>query len=122
MDIIFIFLKAFLVGGLFCAIGQVLLDKTKLTPARILSLFVVAGVFLSAIGVYKPLLEWSGAGAAVPLTGFGHILTEGVRKAVAAKGIVGAFTGGFTAAAAGIATAVFFGLMASLVFKSKDKS
>ncbi|MEG0036242.1 MAG: stage V sporulation protein AE [Oscillospiraceae bacterium] len=116
------YLKAFAVGGLLCAIGQILVDKTKLTPARILSAYVVAGVILGALGLYRPLAEWAGAGATVPLTGFGNVLADGVRKAVAEYGLLGAFTGGFKASAAGIAAAVFFGLITALVFKSKDKS
>ena len=116
------FIKAFLVGGLFCLVGQVLIDKTKLTPARILTCFVVAGVFLGAIGVYKPIVEFAGAGATVPLTGFGNTLAKGVKEAVDKDGFLGIFTGGLTASAGGIATAVFAGLLASLIFKAKDKS
>ncbi len=115
-------LKAFLVGGLICAVGQLLIDYTKLTPARILTGFVVAGVFLSAIGLYKPLSDFAGAGASVPLTGFGHLLAEGVRKAVDKDGFVGIFTGGMTASAGGITAALLAGLAASLVFKQKDKA
>lgn len=122
MEIFLTYLKAFAVGGLLCAIGQILVDKTKLTPARILSAYVVAGVILGALGLYRPLAEWAGAGATVPLTGFGNVLADGVRKAVAEYGLLGAFTGGFKASAAGIAAAVFFGLITALVFKSKDKS
>lgn len=116
------FIKAFLVGGLFCLVGQVLIDKTKLTPARILTCFVVAGVFLGAIGVYKPIVEFAGAGATVPLTGFGNTLAKGVKEAVDKDGFLGIFTGGLTASACGIAAAVFAGLLASLIFKAKDKS
>lgn len=116
------FVKAFLVGGLFCLVGQVLIDKTKLTPARILTCFVVAGVFLGAIGVYKPIVEFAGAGATVPLTGFGNTLAKGVKEAVDKDGFLGIFTGGLTASAGGIAAAVFAGLLASLIFKAKDKS
>jgi stage V sporulation protein AE len=116
------FIKAFLVGGLFCLVGQVLIDKTKLTPARILTCFVVAGVFLGAIGVYKPIVEFAGAGATVPLTGFGNTLAKGVKEAVDKDGFLGIFTGGLTASAGGIAAAVFAGLLASLIFKAKDKS
>ena len=116
------YLKAFLVGGLFCVIGQLLIDKTKLTPARILVAYVVSGVVLGAVGVYKPLADWAGAGATVPLTGFGYALAKGVKEAVAEKGLLGALTGGFTAAAAGIAAAIFFGLIAALLFRSGDKS
>jgi len=115
------YIKAFAVGGLFCVIGQLLIDYTKLTPARILTIYVVAGVFLSAIGLYQPLADWAGAGASVPLTGFGHNLAKGIRKAVAEQGFLGVFTGGFTAASAGLCAAVFFGLLVSLIFKPKDK-
>lgn len=115
-------LKAFLIGGIICAIGQLLIDYTKLTPARILTGFVVAGVILSAIGLYKPLADFGGAGASVPLTGFGHLLAEGVRKAVDKDGFVGIFTGGLTASAAGITAALLAGLGASLIFKQKDKA
>jgi stage V sporulation protein AE len=122
MDIFYAYLKAFVVGGAFCVIGQILIDKTRLTPARILTAYVVAGVILGAVGLYQPLADWAGAGAAVPLTGFGNLLAKGVREAVAEKGALGAFTGGLTAAAAGICAAVFFGFLVSLIFKSKDKS
>jgi len=116
------YLKAFLLGGVLCAIGQILIDKTKLTPARILVLYVVAGVFLGAVGVYEPLIQWGGAGASVPLTGFGNTLAKGVREAVQEDGLLGALTGGLKASAGGICAAVFFGLLASLAFKPKDKS
>ena len=116
------YIKAFLVGGLFCLAGQVLMDKTKLTPARILVSFVVIGVFLGAIGIYKPLAEFAGAGATVPLTGFGYTLAKGVKDAVNEQGFLGIFTGGLKAAAGGIATAIFAGLIASLIFKAKDKA
>ena len=115
------YIKVFLVGGLLCLVGQVLIDYTKLTPARILTIYVVAGVALSAIGLYQPLVDWAGAGASVPLTGFGHTLAKGIRQAVAEKGLLGVFTGGFSAAAAGLCAAVFFGLLVALVFKPKDK-
>ena len=115
-------LKAFLVGGAICAVGQLLLDYTKLTPARILVLFVTAGVVLSAVGVYAPLVKLAGAGATVPLTGFGYLMAEGVRKAVAEDGLFGALSGGVAAAAAGIAAAVFFGFLAALFSRSRDKS
>lgn len=115
------FLKTFLVGGALCAIAQVLIDRTKFTPARILTVYVVAGVILGAAGLYQPFADWAGAGATVPLTGFGNLLARGVRQAVAEKGLPGAFTGGLTAAAGGITAAVFFGFLASLVFKSRDK-
>ena len=122
MEIFLIYLKAFIAGGFLCAIGQVLIDKTKLTPARILTIYVVAGVILGALGIYKPFAQWAGAGAGIPLTGFGNILAEGVREQVAERGLLGALTGGFTASAGGIAAAVFFGLLVSLIFKSKDSS
>ena len=112
---------AFLIGGILCAIGQCLIDYTKLTPARILVAFVVAGVVLSAVNLYQPLLDFAGAGASVPLTGFGHLLAEGVRKGVAEKGLVGIFPGGITAASGGITAAILFGLAISLIFRSKDK-
>ena len=115
-------LWAFLVGGAICAVGQLLLDYTKLTPARILVLFVTAGVVLSAVGVYAPLVKLAGAGATVPLTGFGYLMAEGVRKAVAEDGLFGALSGGVAAAAAGIAAAVFFGFLAALFSRSRDKS
>ena len=122
MEIIWQYAKAFAVGGLLCVIGQLLIDFTRLTPARILSAFVVAGVALGALGVYQPLIEWAGAGATVPLTGFGCALAQGVKKAVQEQGLLGAFTGGFTAASGGTAAAVFFGLLAALLFKPKDKN
>lgn len=116
------YLKAFLVGGTFCFIGQVLIDKTKLTPARILVSYVVIGVFLGAVGIYKPLAEFAGAGASVPLTGFGNTLAKGIREAVSEDGFLGIFTGGLKATAGGITIAVFSGLVASFLFKAKDKS
>lgn len=116
------YLKAFLVGGLLCLIGQVLIDKTKLTPARILVSYVVIGVVLGAIGVYQPLIEFAGAGASVPLTGFGSLLAKGVREAVQEDGFLGIFTGGLKVSAGGITAAVTAGLAASLIFKAKDKS
>ncbi|MDE6788649.1 MAG: stage V sporulation protein AE [Ruminococcus sp.] len=115
-------LKAFFVGGIICAVGQLLIDYTKLTPARILTGFVVAGVFLSAIGLYKPLADFAGAGATVPLTGFGHLLADGVRDSVDKDGFVGIFTGGLTASSAGITAALLAGLGASMIFRQKDKS
>ncbi len=115
------YLKAFLVGGLLCLIGQILIDKTKLTPARILVSYVVAGVILGALGIYKYIVEFGGAGATVPLTGFGYTLAEGVRKAVDEKGGWGILTGGLTATAGGISAAVVFGWLAGLIFKQKDK-
>ena len=116
------YLKAFVVGGLICVIGQIFIDKTKLTPARILVAYVVAGVFLQGFGIYEKLVEFAGAGATVPLTGFGYTLAKGVESAVAEKGIVGIFTGGITAASAGITAAMLFGLLAALIFKSKSKA
>ncbi len=116
------YVKAFLVGGALCLIGQILIDKTKLTPARILVCYVVAGVFLGAIGVYKPLAEFAGAGATVPLTGFGNTLAKGVKEAVDQDGFLGIFTGGLKASAGGITAAILAGLLASLIFKAKDKS
>lgn len=116
------YLKAFLVGGLLCLIGQILIDKTKLTPARILVSYVVIGVFLGAIGVYKPLAEFAGAGATVPLTGFGFNLAKGVKEAIQQEGFLGIFTGGLKVAAGGITAAITAGLLASLIFKPKDKS
>ena len=116
------YLKAFLVGGCFCLIGQILIDKTKLTPARILVSYVVIGVFLGAVGVYKPLVEFAGAGATVPLTGFGYNLAKGVKEAIDTDGFLGILTGGLKATAGGIAAAVFAGLLASLIFKPMDKA
>ena len=115
-------LKAFLVGGGLCVVGQLLLDYTKLTPARILVGYVVAGVALTAIGVYGSVVEWSGCGATVPLTGFGYALAQGVKEAVTEKGLFGAITGGLTATAAGITAAVTLGLVAALVGRSGDKA
>ena len=116
------YLKAFVVGGLLCLIGQILIDKTKLTPARILVSYVVIGVILGAIGVYNPLVEFAGAGATVPLTGFGHTLAKGVREAVQKSGFIGIFTGGLKATAGGITAAITVGLFSGLIFKAKDKS
>ncbi len=115
------YIKAFVVGGLICVIGQIFIDRTKLTPARILVGFVVSGVILSALGLYEPLVDFAGAGATVPLSGFGHLLAKGVRNAVADNGLLGALTGGLTAAAGGITASIFFGLLAALFFKPKDK-
>ena len=117
-----IFLKAFLVGGLICVIGQLLIDWTKLTPARILVSFVVIGVILGGLGVYQPLVEWAGAGATVPLTGFGYSLATGVKEAVKEYGLIGALSGGITATSAGIAASVTFGFIMALLFKSGDKT
>ena len=122
MELIWEYAKVFLVGGLLCAVGQLLIDFTKLSPARILTLFVVAGVVLGALGLYEPLAEWAGAGATVPLTGFGNALAKGVREAVAEKGLLGAFTGGFTASAGGIGAAVFGGLLAAMLGRPGDKN
>jgi len=116
------YIKAFLVGGLFCLIGQILIDKTKLTPARILVSYVVIGVILGAVGVYKPLVEFAGAGATVPLTGFGYNLAKGVKEAVQQDGFLGIFTGGLKTAAGGITAAISGGLLASLIFRPKDKA
>lgn len=116
------YFKAFVVGGTFCLLGQILIDSTKLTPARILVSYVVAGVILGAVGVYKPLTEFAGAGATVPLTGFGNTLAKGVREAVSRDGFLGIFTGGLKAAAGGITAAILFGLIAGTIFKAKDKS
>ncbi|MBR2422405.1 MAG: stage V sporulation protein AE [Oscillospiraceae bacterium] len=116
------YLKAFLIGGAFCLAGQILIDKTKLTPARILVSYVVIGVFLGAIGLYQPLADFAGAGASVPLTGFGNTLAKGVREAVQEDGFLGIFTGGLKASAGGITAAVLAGLISSFLFKAKDKS
>lgn len=115
------YVKAFAVGGALCVIGQILIDKTKLTPARILVSYVVLGVILSAIGLYEPLVEFAGAGASVPLLGFGHTLAKGVREAVQETGFLGIFLGGLKATAGGITAAIFAGLLVSLIFKDKDK-
>ena len=116
------YLKAFLVGGLFCLIGQILIDKTKLTPARILVGYVVAGVILGAFGLYQPIIDFAGAGASVPLTGFGATLTKGVKDAIDENGAMGILTGGLKATAGGISAAIIFGLLAGILFKPKDKS
>jgi len=121
METLLAFIKAFLIGGVLCGIGQILVDKTNMTPARILSSFVVAGVILGGVGLYQPLSEWAGAGATVPLTGFGNTLAKGVKTAVAEKGVLGAFTGGMTAAAGGITAAVVFGFIVALLGKPKEK-
>ena len=116
------YVKAFLVGGALCLIGQILIDKTKLTPARILVSYVVAGVVLGGIGVYRYLADFAGAGATVPLTGFGYNLAKGVKEAVDKDGFLGIFTGGLKASAGGITAAILAGLLCSLIFKAKDKS
>lgn len=121
MDMLMEYVWAFLIGGLLCAIGQVLIDLTKLTPARILTSYVVAGVILGGLGWYQPLIDLAGGGATVPLTGFGSLLAKGVRKAVDMNGFIGIFMGGFTSAAVGISAAIFFGLIAALMFKSGTK-
>lgn len=122
LDLFLKCLYAFLVGGFICFIGQVLIDYTKLTPARILVTYVVAGVILTAIGVYEPLVKFAGAGATVPLTGFGYSLATGVKEAVAEYGLIGALCGGLTATAAGITASVFFGYIMALIFKPGDKT
>ena len=121
METLMQYIKVFVVGGLLCLIGQILIDKTKLTPARILTSYVVAGVVLGALGLYQPLADFAGAGASVPLTGFGNLIAKGVRSAVAEDGLVGAFTGGIGAAAGGICAAVFFALIAALIFRAREK-
>ena len=117
-----VYIKAFLVGGALCLIGQILIDKTKLTPARILVCYVVAGVVLGAVGLYPKLIEFAGAGASVPLTGFGSLLAKGVKETIAKDGFLGIFTGGLKAAAGGITAAIVAGLTASFLFRPKDKS
>ena len=114
--------SAFLCGGVLCLIGQILIDKTKLTPARILVCYVVAGVVLGGVGLYQHLVDWAGAGATIPLTGFGYGLAKGVSAAIAKDGFLGIFTGGVTAAAGGLAAAIFFGFLVSVLFRSKSKS
>jgi stage V sporulation protein AE len=115
------FLKAFVAGGVLCAIGQILIDKTALTPARILVSYVVAGIILSAVGIYAPFLDWAGAGASVPLTGFGNVLAKGVKKAVDEKGWLGVLSGSMTAAACGLSSAIFFSFIFALIKKPKEK-
>ena len=121
MDTFLEYVKAFLVGGVLCAIGQILIDRTKLTPARILTTYVIVGVILGAAGVYQPFADWAGAGATVPLTGFGNLLAKGVKEAVMKDGWLGIFTGGLTAAAGGICAAIFFGYLFAMLFKSREK-
>ena len=121
MDLVWDLIKAFVVGGFFCAIGQVLLDYIKLTPARILVTFVVAGVVLGGLGLYAPIVDFAGAGATVPLTGFGNLLAEGVKKAIDSEGFIGIITGGLTSAAAGISAAILFGFLTALIFKPGKK-
>ena len=122
MDLLLTYLRAFLVGGIFCVIAQVLIDRTKLTPARILVSYVVVGVVLGGIGIYQPLVEFAGAGATVPLTGFGYLIAKGVREAVDKEGLLGALTGGLRASAGGIAAALVFGYLACLISKGKPKN
>lgn len=122
MEIILDYLRAFLVGGIFCAIAQILIDKTKLTPARILVSYVIGGVVLGALDIYKPLIDIAGAGATLPLSGFGYLISKGVREAVERDGLLGALTGGLTATAGGITAALFFGLLSSFIFKSKPRN
>ena len=121
MDILLQIIRAFLVGGLLCVVAQVLIDKTKLTPARILVSYVVAGVVLGAVGIYKPIVDFAGAGATVPLTGFGYLISEGIKEAVDEQGLLGALTGAFTAAAGGISAALVFGYLSAVVFKGKRR-
>ena len=121
MDIFLTYLKVFITGGTICMIGQILMDKTKLTPARILVLFVVSGVILTGLGIYEPIKEFGASGATVPISGFGYTLAKGVIEAVNEKGLIGAFTGGITKTSAGIAAAIFFGFLASLLFKPDIK-
>ena len=121
MNVFLDYLFAFLVGGVICVIAQILIDKTKLTPARILVSYVVAGVVLGAFNLYQPLIDFAGAGASVPLTGFGNLLADGVRKAVDEKGLLGVLTGGLTNASGGITAAILFGLLGAIIFKPKEK-
>lgn len=116
------YLYAFLIGGIFCVIGQILIDKTKLTPARILVSYVVIGVILGGIGLYKPIVDFAGAGATVPLTGFGYTLSKGVKEAIDQSGFIGILTGGLKSTAGGITAAILSGLIVSLLFRAKDKS
>ena len=121
MDIFLRYLIAFTIGGGICVVAQIIIDKTRLTPARILVLYVCSGVFLSAIGIYKPFADFAGAGATVPLLGFGHLIAQGIKKAVDETGLLGALTGGLQATAGGIAASIIFGFIASLIFSSKPK-
>ncbi len=122
MELLWSCVKAFLVGGAICAVGQVLLDYTKITPARILVGFVVSGVLLGALGIYQPLVDFAGCGASVPLLGFGNLLAQGVKEAVSKDGLIGIFTGGITSAAGGITSAILFGVVTAALFKPKDKN
>ena len=121
MELLAQFIRTFLCGGVLCLIGQILIDKTSLTPAKILTMYVIAGVVLGAVGVYEPIVQWGGSGATVPLTGFGYNLAKGVKEAVAAKGFLGAMTGGLTAAAGGITAATFFGWLVALIFSPQER-
>lgn len=116
------YLKAFLIGGLICLIGQLLIDKTRLTPARILVGYVIAGVFLGAMGIYDSIIAFAGAGASIPLTGFGNLLAKGVREAIQKDGFMGILTGGLKASSGGITAAIIFGLLSGIIFKAKDRS
>lgn len=120
-DIAMIYLKAFIVGGLICAVGQILIDKTKMTPARILTLYVCVGVLLGAVGIYDKLIDFAGAGASVPLIGFGNLLATGVKESVAEQGFIGIFTGGLSKTAGGITAALVSGLVVAVLFKSRSK-
>ena len=122
MDIIMDYIWAFVIGGAFCVVAQILIDKTSLTPARILVIYVVTGVILGAVGLYRPIVELAGAGATTPLTGFGYLISQGIKKAVDERGLLGALTGGLTASAAGISAALVFGYIAALVSRGKPKS
>lgn len=122
MEVFLLYFKAFVVGGIICALAQILIDYTKLTPARILTMYVVIGVILGAFEIYDPLVEFAGAGATVPLTGFGNTLAKGVKTAVTNSGLMGVLTGGLTGAAAGITAAIVFSLFVALIFKPKDKT
>ena len=121
MEMFLDYVKAFLVGGAICAIGQIFIDKTKLTPARILTSYVVVGFILTVVGLYEPLVDWAGAGAATPISGFGYVIAKGMEKTVTEQGLIGAITGGFTAAAGGVGAAVVFSFLASLIARPKDK-
>ena len=122
MDLLLTYLRAFLVGGVFCVIAQILIDRTKLTPARILVTYVVVGVVLGGMGIYQPLVEFAGAGATVPLTGFGYLISKGIREAVDQEGLLGSLTGGLRASAGGLAAALVFGYLACLISKGKPKN
>lgn len=122
MEIFISLIKAFVIGGLICTVAQILIDRTKLTPARILVGYVIAGVILGAIGIYKPIVDFAGGGATVPLSGFGYLISDGVRKAIDRDGFIGILTGGLSATAGGITAAMFFGLIAAIIFKSKPKN